>query len=267
MQYAHEFGAYFSGLDGDAKPVTAAAVSQLTGQNEPCVTNGFCLMTALVPIQQLGVEKVKQVVTHQGGGHENRFGGPKAIDVERAESQPFFEIFDHVFVVGARTILTPHFDGGQRMVVGDVNAVAVLPKLFILLEEHHLLAVLARSAGPGFHMLTHHNVAPGSRPFCVGVLEGKRAHFEAVLNAFPLGNLRYLPLDGLCDGHGQNVGMPFVFKVFDKLDEIKSAVAQYAKHAKMAAQDSQGLFEKRRCSRGPRRCRRSDSKSSRRNPR
>lgn len=267
VQCSHEFGAYLPGFNSDAKPVGAAAVSQLSGQDEPGVANGFRLMAALVAVEQLGVEKVQQVVTHQGGRHENCLGGPEAVHVERAESQSFFEIFDHVFVFGARTVFSPYFDGGKFMVVGDENAVTVLPKLFILLEERHLLAMLPGSAGPGFHVLAHHNVAPGPRPFRVGVLEGKFAHFETFLNAFPLGNLRYPPLDGLRDRHGQNVGMPFAFKVFDKLDEIKSAVAQYAEHAKMAAQGQERLFEKTMCIPGPRRCRRSDSKSSRHSPR
>ena len=40
VQCANEFGAHFAGLDGDAKAVASAAVSQLAGQNATGVPNG-----------------------------------------------------------------------------------------------------------------------------------------------------------------------------------------------------------------------------------
>jgi len=182
-------------------------------------------MRALVSVKQLRVEIVEQVVAHQRGGDLNRFGGPEGVDVERAEAQSFFEVFDDVLVVGARTVLAPDVDSGKVAVVGDQNAVTVLSEFFVFLEQQHLFAMLAWSLGAGLHVLAHHDVAPRMGPFGVGVLEEKLAHFESLFDGFPVLKLGDLPLDRRYDRHGQDITIAPVFKVFDELDEVKAAVA------------------------------------------
>ena len=111
------------------------------------------------------------------------------------EAQTVFEVFDDVFVTGARTVRAPNVDGRPVVVIGNHDTVAVAAELFVFLEQHHLLAVFAGGVGPCLDRLAHDDVAPWTGPFGVGVLEEKFAHFESVFDRVPVRNPDKLALD------------------------------------------------------------------------
>ena len=74
----------------------------------------------------------------------------------------------------------------------------------------------------------------------------KRRREHDGFDAFPLGNVGDLALNGLGERDGEYVAIPFVFNMFEKLNSTKFAVAQHTMNLKITAQGLDGLFEKMR---------------------